>query len=187
MGVHMSELRLSLLGQRRDSPDLGPGTALDDMAEQIRALDEAARRASRHIEERAQSLRGEGRRRGSGDDALLADLAETLVARADGIRADCERLTVLLDRARHLVAETVPAAPEMPSGSAGGSAWAGPAPAAPATGGRASEGVRLVATEMAIAGSTRAEIEGRLRAEFGVQDPEPVLAEIFGRTRAAAS
>jgi hypothetical protein len=183
MGVHMSDLRLSFLGQARRPPQRGAAASLDEMAEQIRELDEAARRASHHIEQRAYSLRaGDDRRVGSGDDDLLAELAEALVAKADGIRADCQRLAELLERARRLVAEGAPA-PARPAGSA----WVGPSPDAPPGVGGTSEGVRLVATEMAIAGSTRAEIEGRLRAEFGVQDPEPVLAEIFGGTRAAAS
>ncbi len=42
------------------------------------------------------------------------------------------------------------------------------------------EGVRLVATQMAIAGSSRLEIERRLQRQFGIEDAEPALDEIFG-------
>ena len=43
-----------------------------------------------------------------------------------------------------------------------------------------SEGVRLIATQMAIAGSSRQEIERRLRIQFGVRDANEALDEIFG-------
>ena len=46
-----------------------------------------------------------------------------------------------------------------------------------------SEGVRLIATQMAIAGSSRAEIERRLRTQFGVIDADQALDEIFGHRR----
>lgn len=42
------------------------------------------------------------------------------------------------------------------------------------------KGVRVLATQMATAGSTEQEIESRLRSEFGVSDPSPVLDELFG-------
>jgi hypothetical protein len=49
--------------------------------------------------------------------------------------------------------------------------------------GGTSEGVRLIATQMAIAGSSRAEIEHRLRIQFGVVDAEQALDDIFGNRR----
>jgi hypothetical protein len=50
-----------------------------------------------------------------------------------------------------------------------------------------SEGVRLIATQMAIAGSSRAEIERRLRIQFGVRDADQALDEIFGTRRSGVS
>jgi hypothetical protein len=52
------------------------------------------------------------------------------------------------------------------------------APAAPADAGQVSEGARLLATQMAIAGSSRKEIARRLRVEFGILDPTAILNEI---------
>ena len=49
--------------------------------------------------------------------------------------------------------------------------------------GGTSEGVRLIATQMAIAGSSRAEIEHRLRIQFGVVDASQALDDIFGNRR----
>jgi hypothetical protein len=42
------------------------------------------------------------------------------------------------------------------------------------------EGVRLAATQMAVAGSSRWEIERCLRIQFGVRDADTALDEIFG-------
>lgn len=53
---------------------------------------------------------------------------------------------------------------------------------APTPGGT-SEGVRLIATQMAIAGSSRTEIERRLRIQFGVRDADQALDDIFGNRR----
>jgi hypothetical protein len=44
-----------------------------------------------------------------------------------------------------------------------------------------SEGVRLVVKQMAIAGASRGEIERRLRIQFGVNDADGALDEIFGQ------
>jgi vacuolar-type H+-ATPase subunit H len=43
-----------------------------------------------------------------------------------------------------------------------------------------SEGARLLATQMAVAGSNRAEIESRLQNEFGIRDTGPMLDAILG-------
>lgn len=46
-----------------------------------------------------------------------------------------------------------------------------------------SEGARLLATQMAVAGSSRAEIESRLQHEFGIRDTGPMLDAILGSGR----
>jgi hypothetical protein len=43
-----------------------------------------------------------------------------------------------------------------------------------------SDGARLLAAQMAVAGSSREEIETRLRDEFGIQDAGPILDGILG-------
>jgi hypothetical protein len=63
--------------------------------------------------------------------------------------------------------DTAPAAPPPPSGAQ--SAAAIP-----------SDGARLLAAQMAVAGSSREEIETRLRDEFGIQDAGPILDGILG-------
>ena len=46
---------------------------------------------------------------------------------------------------------------------------------------------RLVAIEMAVGGSSRAEVERHLRDELGVQEPEPLLDDVFGAASTAGS
>ena len=58
-----------------------------------------------------------------------------------------------------------------------------PSPVPDTASGGTSEGVRLIATQMAIAGSSRAEIEHRLRIQFGVVDAGQALDDIFGNRR----
>lgn len=42
------------------------------------------------------------------------------------------------------------------------------------------DGARLVAIEMAVGGATRGAVGDRLRREFGVAEPTPVLDDVFG-------
>jgi hypothetical protein len=44
----------------------------------------------------------------------------------------------------------------------------------------ATDSARLVAIEMAVGGSTRQEVANRLRGEFGLEHPDPVLDDVFG-------
>lgn len=46
---------------------------------------------------------------------------------------------------------------------------------------------RLVAIEMAVGGSSRAEVEQHLRHELGVHEPEPLLDDVFGAASTAGS
>ena len=210
MGLHMTDFKLSFRGQRRRSGGRGPTSPLDEIAAQIAELDADAQRASQRINQSARKLRSSHRWHPESADDMLADLADTLVARADAIRAECDQLAALLERARTAIEpaagetsagpsaldepETVEHEPEaVPAGLAAdmldgeiaaqleGSAWDGPVANGRDGSPPASEGVRLIATQMAIAGSTRAEIKARLRDQFGIADVQPVLEEIFGQ------
>lgn len=54
-----------------------------------------------------------------------------------------------------------------------------PSPSA-APGGLPADGARLLAAQMAVAGSSREEIEARLRKEFDIEDAAPILDGILG-------
>lgn len=65
---------------------------------------------------------------------------------------------------------TEPAAEDLPNPG-------GPKPSRPSAsgGGDVSEGAVLLATQMAVAGGSREQIEARLRNDFGIADPGPIL------------
>lgn len=196
MDLHMTDFKLSFRSQRRRSGARARTSPLDEIAAQISELDADAQRASRRIGQSARKLRSSHKWHPESADDLLAELADTLVARADAIRAECDQLAALLERARTAIA---PVAAEASSESAAmtepeavprrleGTAWEGPVANGSMDSPPASEGVRLIATQMAIAGSTKAEIKARLRDQFGLEDVQPVLDEIFGEPSAGAT
>jgi hypothetical protein len=177
------------------------------IAQQIRDLDAAAQRVASNIEAAAQSLRAaDASTRGE----LTASVADALVDRTAEIRNDCERLASLVSRSAKLIAEregressaalpSVPPprpriapAPEPDEREAVEDVSEQPEPLSDdlsdppvpvSASGGTSEGVRLIATQMAIAGSSRAEIEHRLRIQFGVVDASQALDDIFGNRR----
>ena len=178
------------------TPDAGRETGsvhepLAEMAAQIRLLDQAAALAAIRVAEAAGGLHGE----------VLADLGSALVERVNEIHAECVRLSGMLDRATKLAgrgAAPTDTVPEVfrPAPRNGAPAdepvresrpEPEPEPAsAPqpdrrrAPGQATPEGVRLAATQMAVAGSSRSEIERVLRIQFGVRDADTALDEIFG-------
>ncbi len=125
-------------------------------------------------------------------------LTDELIARAEGVKRQADELLAALEQTRRGVGSVVEAGPA-----------AGPAPAAPLAevrkidldqieidrvevevdvGGPAapgaleplSEGARLLATQMVVAGSSRAEIARRLQHDFGIEDPDSMLDAIHG-------
>jgi hypothetical protein len=185
MGLDMSDFKLGFLGQRRRGA-AAVNRPLDELAEHIHALDAAAQQASRRINQSARKLRSGHKWRPESHQDLLAELADLLEGRADAIRADCERLAGLLDRARAVIGaedgdEPAEAGVDEDVDDDGGEpVWEPPA-VVPGEDAAIGEGVRLIATQMAIAGATRGEIGARLREQFGIEEAQPVLDEIFGQ------
>ncbi|HEX5929906.1 MAG TPA: hypothetical protein VFY48_10985 [Solirubrobacterales bacterium] len=147
---------------------------IDDAEKQAqRHLDEAQAEAERHIEERI---------------ASLTTLTDSLVAQTESVKAEAQELVARLDEAkRRLAAGEEPAAEEeqglAPARTSHLSAVepvAGPgaAEAQPERGTPA--GARLLATQMAVSGSSREEIEARLRNGFEIEDTAPILDAILG-------
>jgi hypothetical protein len=110
----------------------------------------------------------------SGDRYTAAALSDELIAKARVIASRSDELLKLLEDARQrLVDPTGKVEPKQRS-------KAEPEPATKkgsGTGG-VSEGLRLLATQMSVAGATHEEIAGRLREEFGVTDPESILKRV---------
>jgi vacuolar-type H+-ATPase subunit H len=145
-----------------DAAEKAASAVIDDAeAEARRCLDEAHAEADRIVSERL---------------TALADATESLAEQAEEIRRRSERLLALLEatpdaggangaeppRAPHLsaVATVAEPAPEPDRGS--------------------SAGARLLATQMAVSGSSREEIAIRLRTGFEIEDTAPILDAILG-------
>jgi vacuolar-type H+-ATPase subunit H len=154
---------------------------IDDAEKQGRArLEEAHAEADRIVADRLDSL---------------SELTDSLVAQAETIRSQSDRLLSSLEEARRRIsAESAPAGDEQ-TGSDGpsrGSHLSAVAPVEeqvavestdlrPPAGTRGSSaGARLLATQMAVSGSSREEIESRLRNGFEIEDTSSILDAILG-------
>jgi hypothetical protein len=160
-------------------------------AERIGALtgeaDEVIAEIRRDAEESASA-------EGSADDVeaaerarLLRELGDALADYAAGVRQQCEDVLAVLERVS-VQLEPGPAGEPHPAGADGATEEAPARPpeeeAAPgreprAGEQRASPGLRLLAMQMASAGTPRAEIAGRLREDFGYSNADELLDEIF--------
>jgi hypothetical protein len=147
-----------------DAAERAASTVIDDAEAQARrCLEEAHAEADRIVADRL---------------AALTDVTESLVEQAEEIRRRSERLLAVLDAA--------------PSGQDGFEAEPEPEPGprlsavaavedlAPEVNGDTPAGARLLATQMAVSGSSREEIETRLRTGFEIEDTASILDAILG-------
>jgi vacuolar-type H+-ATPase subunit H len=156
----------------------------------VTVIDDAEKQARQHLEQ----AQAEAARALADRLASLSDLTDSLVAEAESIRSQSERLLSSLEEAkRRLATEAGMDGGDRdsvgPSRSSHLSAVAaveepdGPAPveAAPAPEERGTAaGARLLATQMAVSGNSREEIEARLRNGFDIEDTASILDAILG-------
>ncbi|HKA66742.1 MAG TPA: hypothetical protein VKG03_02420 [Solirubrobacterales bacterium] len=152
----------------------------------VAVIDDAEKQARRHLEE----AQAEADRIVSDRLASLSDLTDSLIAQAEAIRGQSERLLSSLEEAkRRLAAEGAHEGaggeePQGPSRSSHLTAVApveGPTEQRPGAGERGTPaGARLLATQMAVSGSSREEIEARLRNGFDIEDTASILDAILG-------
>ncbi len=144
---------------------------IDDL---VAAADGTATAVRRRIDETRADL-GE-----SPYDILVGELASGLAERVEAMREEARELRRVLERAGVALGTTAhpsgkPAEPdpsgEDPATRADGEAAEGP-----------SQGLLMLATQMAVAGSDRNEIAERLRKDFGVVDTDEVLSRALGST-----
>ncbi len=138
-------------------------------------IDEAEREASRQLADAQQQT-----------EALAAQ-TDSLIAQAEEIRQRSEQLLSALSRLKGEL-EADAAAPRPIRGSH--LSAVAPAPEAEEAeevkprqlreDRDGSPGARLLATQMAVSGSSREEIAGRLRNGFEIDDPEAILDAILG-------
>jgi hypothetical protein len=129
---------------------------------------------------------------GNGNGNAVAMLSDDLIARAKAIASRSDELLHLLEDTRQRLVDPgerppiEPASKPRPvpeskkaSGNGKVSKASGNGKVSKASGnGKVSEGLRLLTTQMAVAGAGRDEIAERLRDEFGVRDPAPILKDM---------
>lgn len=178
-------------------------------AERLEAIVEAAERAAESVIDDAEAqarrylaqAQAEADRLAEDRTAELSGLIETLLGQALSLRREAERLQATLEEARGRIDSTVetvepepeasddlgveledpeleverPVAPRLRAVAFEGTP-------APEEGVRRSDaaGARLLATQMAISGSSREEIAHRLRNGFEIEDAEAILDAILG-------
>jgi hypothetical protein len=174
-----------------------------DTAERLEAIVEAAERAAEGVIDDAEAearrylgqVRAEADRQSEGRVAEVSDLVDSLLDQAVSLRHEAERLQVALEAARGRIdgeepppqtpAEDRVEAPRLRAVEADApSAFEPPAEArvAPERGDARADasGARLLATQLAVSGSSREEIAQRLRSGFEIEDADAILDAILG-------
>jgi vacuolar-type H+-ATPase subunit H len=182
--------------RRKDSPDQPP--LASSTAERLAAIVEAAERAAVTVidDAEAQARRRLEQAQAEADQlvgdrlAELAELTDSLVAQAEAIRGQSERLIFSLREAKRRLGGEEPEAerpaPPRPSHLSAVEPVEEPAAAPggtelrPVGGEGTPAGARLLATQMAVSGSSREEIEARLRNGFEIEDTASILDAILG-------
>jgi vacuolar-type H+-ATPase subunit H len=181
-----------------DDPQARPRPLVPSAGEHIRAVVEAAERAAESIVDEAEAqaqrylvgAQAEAERTAAERLASLSEQIEALLDQAEAIRDGAERLAASLEEARGGLAEPAPRGSHLTAVVSVGSEDGELAPLdlEPADGdgdGDGSEragdaGARLLATQMAVSGSSREEIRHRLRNGFEIADTGAILDAILG-------
>lgn len=168
-----------------------------DTAERLEAIVEAAERAAESVIDEAEAqarqylaqARAEAEQLKAGGTAGLGELVDSLLEQVLILRQDAEQLQATLEEAKARTG--VGREPKLVEpAEQGEERWAPrlravaseepPAPEEPE--GRRSDpaGARLLATQLAVQGSSREEIEQRLRSGFEIEDADAILDAILG-------
>jgi hypothetical protein len=170
-----------------------------DTAERLEAIVEAAERAAEGVIDDAEAqarrylaqARAEADRLSEGKLSELSDLVEALIGQAASLRQEAERLQATLEEAKSRIDSEEGRAVELPQEDdqqlqeprvprlrAVGEEESPPASPEPNRADAA--GARLLATQLAVSGSSREEIEERLRNRFEIEDTKAILDAILG-------
>jgi len=164
-------------------------------AERLEAIVKAAERAAESVLDDAEAearrylaeAKAEADRMTESRVAELSELVDSLLGQANSLREEAERLQKALEEAKAQVAqegqeqdEPQPPAeqPEVPRLRAVAGHEETPEEAEEKRADAA--GARLLATQMAVSGSSREEIEQRLRNGFQIEDTDAILDAILG-------
>jgi hypothetical protein len=160
---------------RPDDPSSSPRPPAPSAGEHIRAVIEAAERAAESIiddaEAQARRLLASADRGTAERLAAVSDRIDELFDQAEKIRDRAERLAASLERARREL-DPAPPSTETPRVAHLKAVEPDEQPD--------DAGARLLATQMAVSGSSREEIESRLRNRFEIEDTAAILDAILG-------
>jgi cell division septum initiation protein DivIVA len=170
-----------------------------DTAERVEAIVEAAERAAESVIDDAEAqahrylaqARAEADRLVEGRASGLAELIDTLLGQATSLRQEAERLQAALEGAKALIEADEPTqsasqqeSPQEPEQPEVPRLRAVAPPEDPQQGGAErrsnAAGARLLATQLAVSGSSREEIAQRLRNGFEIEDTDAILDAILG-------
>jgi vacuolar-type H+-ATPase subunit H len=173
-----------------------------DTAERLEAIVEAAERAAEGVIDDAEKqarrylaqARVEADRQSEGRVEELSGLIDTLLGQAISLRQEAERLQATLEAARARIGgEEPPPAPRPEEQVEAPRLRAVDSPEVPVVEPAAVEaapepeirrsdaaGARLLATQLAVSGSSREEIAERLRNGFEIEDADAILDAILG-------
>lgn len=165
-----------------------------DTAERLEAIVEAAERAAESVIDDAEAqarqylaqARAEAERLEAGRSAGFAEVIDPLLDQVQTLRQDAERLQATLEEAKAKAEgggrlesvrqpEPEPRAPRL-------RAVDSEEPSSSEPEGKSSDpaGARLLATQLAVQGSSREEIDQRLRNGFEIEDTDAILDAILG-------
>jgi hypothetical protein len=117
--------------------------------------------------------------KGNGNGNGAATLSDDLITRARAIASRSDELLQLLEDARQRLVDPgeKPAPKRRFESKPADAPKRQAAPKAPKKEG-ISEGLRLLTTQMAVAGANHEEIASALRDEYGVKNPDPILKSL---------
>jgi vacuolar-type H+-ATPase subunit H len=181
-------------GNDRSQP---PKPLATSTAERLAAIVEAAERAAvkviddaeKEARDRLEQAEAEAERLVADRLDQLGEVADSLISQAEAVQAQSEQLIASLRQARLQLGparEPERRPPDArPSYLTAVDPVAEPVPPAPTvlrpvTGESTAAGARLLATQMAVSGSSREEIEARLRNGFEIEDTAPIVDAILG-------
>lgn len=174
-----------------------------DTAERLEAIVEAAERAAESVIDDAETqarrylaqAQAEAERQSEDRVSEVSDLIDPLLAQATSLRHDAERLQITLEAAKARIEGVEPPpqappreerveAPRLRAVEAAGPSVVEPPVEPQAEAPDASRanaaGARLLATQLAVSGSSREEIAQRLRNGFEIEDTDAILDAILG-------
>jgi len=156
------------------------------LSARVAVLADAARDTMTAIERDRSALEGR-----YGSSIMADELIGAVRGRIEGVAGDCKDLAAILDRFKTLAGPTevtepletatgMPLPAPLPVAPIGGLPPVPAGPAPDASGGpHLSDGVRLLATQMSVAGASPEEIATRLHEDFGVADADRLVRELF--------